>query len=52
MGSVRNPSSDARGENAPLLVWRMGKIHLGVTVNGQARAIAVEFEHHSIGSDS
>jgi xanthine dehydrogenase YagT iron-sulfur-binding subunit len=42
MGSVRNPSSDARGENAPLLVWRMGKIHLGVTVNGQARGIAVE----------
>jgi xanthine dehydrogenase YagT iron-sulfur-binding subunit len=42
MGSVRNPPSGTRGENAPLLVWKMGKIQLSVTVNGQARGIAVE----------
>lgn len=42
MGSVRNPSSDTPGENAPLLVWKMGKIQLSVTVNGRARGIAVE----------
>jgi xanthine dehydrogenase YagT iron-sulfur-binding subunit len=42
MGSVRNPSSDTPGENAPLLVWKMGKIQLSVTVNGRAHGIAVE----------
>jgi xanthine dehydrogenase YagT iron-sulfur-binding subunit len=42
MGSVRNPPSGTRGENAPLLVWKMGKIQLSVTINGQARGIAVE----------
>jgi xanthine dehydrogenase YagT iron-sulfur-binding subunit len=42
MGSVRKPPSGTRGENAPLLVWKMGKIQLSVTVNGQARGIAVE----------
>ncbi len=42
MGSVRNPPAGTRGENAPLLVWKMGKIQLSVTVNGQARGIAVE----------
>jgi xanthine dehydrogenase YagT iron-sulfur-binding subunit len=42
MGSARNPPSGTRGENAPLLVWKMGKIQLSVTVNGQARGIAVE----------
>jgi xanthine dehydrogenase YagT iron-sulfur-binding subunit len=42
MGSVRNPPSSTRGENAPLLVWKMGKIQLSVTVNGQARGIVVE----------
>jgi xanthine dehydrogenase YagT iron-sulfur-binding subunit len=42
MGSVRNPPSGTRGENAPLLVWKMGKIQLSVTVNGQARGIVVE----------
>ena len=42
MGSTRRPASDTPAENAPLMVWKMGKIHLGVTVNGQARGIAVE----------
>jgi xanthine dehydrogenase YagT iron-sulfur-binding subunit len=42
MGSTRRPASDTPAENAPLMVWKMGKIHLSVTVNGQARAIAVE----------
>jgi xanthine dehydrogenase YagT iron-sulfur-binding subunit len=42
MGSVRNPPSGTRGENAPSLVWKMGKIQLSVTINGQARGIAVE----------
>jgi xanthine dehydrogenase YagT iron-sulfur-binding subunit len=42
MGSVRNPSSDTPGESAPLLVWKMGKIQLSVTVNGRAHGIAVE----------
>jgi hypothetical protein len=39
MGSARKPPSDTPGETAPLVVWKMGKIHLSVTVNGQARAI-------------
>ena len=42
MGSTRRPASDTPAENAPLMVWKMGKIRLSVTVNGQARAIAVE----------
>jgi xanthine dehydrogenase YagT iron-sulfur-binding subunit len=42
MGSTRRPASDTPAENAPLMVWKMGKIHLCVTVNGQARVIAVE----------
>src|SRR6266478_7739953 len=42
MGSARKPPSDTPGETAPLVVWKMGKIHLSVTVNGQARGIAVE----------
>src|ERR1700733_9374620 len=42
MGSTRRPASDTPAENAPLMVWKMGKIHLSATVNGQARAIAVE----------
>jgi xanthine dehydrogenase YagT iron-sulfur-binding subunit len=42
MGSTRRPASDTPAENAPLMVWKMGKIHLSVTVNGQARGIAVE----------
>jgi xanthine dehydrogenase YagT iron-sulfur-binding subunit len=42
MGNVRNRPPGTRGENAPLLVWKMGKIQLSVTVNGQARGIAVE----------
>jgi xanthine dehydrogenase YagT iron-sulfur-binding subunit len=42
MGSTRRPASDTPAENAPLMVWKMGKIHLRVTVNGQARGIAVE----------
>jgi xanthine dehydrogenase YagT iron-sulfur-binding subunit len=42
MGRTRRPASDTPAENAPLMVWKMGKIHLRVTVNGQACAIAVE----------
>jgi xanthine dehydrogenase YagT iron-sulfur-binding subunit len=42
MGSTRRPASDTPAENAPLMVWKMGKIHLSVTVNGQVRGIAVE----------
>jgi xanthine dehydrogenase YagT iron-sulfur-binding subunit len=42
MGSTKRPASDTPAENTPLMVWKMGKIHLSVTVNGQARAIAVE----------
>ena len=42
MGSTKRPASDTPAENAPLMVWKMGKIHLSVTVNGQARGIAVE----------
>src|SRR6202140_3155236 len=40
--STRRPGPDTPGETAPLVVWKMGKIHLSVTVNGQARGIAVE----------
>jgi xanthine dehydrogenase YagT iron-sulfur-binding subunit len=42
VGSARKPPSDKPGETAPLVVWKMGKIHLSVTVNRQARGIAVE----------
>jgi xanthine dehydrogenase YagT iron-sulfur-binding subunit len=42
MGSTRRPTSDTPAETAPLMVWKMGKIHLSATVNGQARGIAVE----------
>src|SRR6202040_369064 len=42
MGSTRRPASDTPAETAPLVVWKMGKIRLDVTVNGQARGIAVE----------
>src|ERR1700719_847983 len=42
MGSARKAPSDTPAETAPLMVWKMGKIHLSVTVNGQARGIAVE----------
>jgi xanthine dehydrogenase YagT iron-sulfur-binding subunit len=42
MGSTRRPASDTPAENAPLMVWKMGKIHISITVNGQARGIAVE----------
>src|SRR5246127_3605639 len=42
MVDARNAPPDTPGETAPLVVWKMGKIHLSVTVNGQARGIAVE----------
>src|SRR6201995_3012987 len=42
MVNARKAPSDTPGETAPLVVWKMGKIHLSVTVNGQARGIAVE----------
>jgi len=42
MVNTRKAPSDTPGETAPLVVWKMGKIHLSVTVNGQARGIAVE----------
>src|SRR5260370_16793294 len=42
MVNARKAPSDTPGETAPLVVWKMGKIHLNVTVNGQARGIAVE----------
>jgi xanthine dehydrogenase YagT iron-sulfur-binding subunit len=42
MVNARKAPSDTPGETAPLVVWKMGKIHLSVTVNGQARRIAVE----------
>src|SRR5260221_586402 len=42
MGSTRRPASDRSAETAPLMVWKMGKIHLSATVNGQACGIAVE----------
>jgi xanthine dehydrogenase YagT iron-sulfur-binding subunit len=42
MATTRRPASDTPAENAPLMVWKMGKIHLSVTVNGQVRGIAVE----------
>lgn len=42
MGSTRKPASDTPAETAPLMVWKMGKIHLSATVNGQACGIAVE----------
>src|ERR1700751_3755895 len=42
MVNASKAPSDTQGETAPLVVWKMGKIHLSVTVNGQARAIAVE----------
>jgi xanthine dehydrogenase YagT iron-sulfur-binding subunit len=40
--STRSPASDSPAENAPLMVWKMGKIHLSVTVNGRVRGIVVE----------
>ena len=42
MVNARKAPSDTPGETAPLVVWKMGKIQLSVTVNGQARGIAVE----------
>ncbi len=42
MVNARTAPSDTPGETAPLVVWKMGKIHVNVTVNGQARGIAVE----------
>lgn len=41
MGSTRRPS-DTSAETTPWMVWKMGKIHLSATVNGQVRGIAVE----------
>jgi ferredoxin len=42
MVNARKAPSDTPGETAPLLVWKMGKIQLSVTVNRQARVIAVK----------
>ena len=42
MVNARKTPSGTPGETAPLVVWKMGKIHLSITVNGQARGIAVE----------
>ncbi|HEY6431118.1 MAG TPA: 2Fe-2S iron-sulfur cluster-binding protein, partial [Acetobacteraceae bacterium] len=42
MVNASKAPSNTSGETAPLVVWKMGKIHLNVTVNGQARGIAVE----------
>src|SRR6201997_2891379 len=42
MVNASKPPSDTPGETAPLVVWKMGKIHLSVTVNGQACGVAVE----------
>src|SRR6201998_701844 len=41
MGSTRRPISDTPAETTPWMVWKMGKIHLSVTVNGQARGTTV-----------
>jgi xanthine dehydrogenase YagT iron-sulfur-binding subunit len=42
MVNARKSPTDTPGETAPLVVWKMGKIHLSVTVNRQPRGIAVE----------
>ncbi len=42
MVDTRKAPSDTPGETAPLVVWKMGRLHLSATVNGQARGIAVE----------
>jgi xanthine dehydrogenase YagT iron-sulfur-binding subunit len=42
MVNAKERPLDAPIETAPLMKWRMGKIHLSFTVNGQARGIAVE----------
>lgn len=42
MGSTGRSALDTPAETAPLMVWKMGKIHLRLTVNGQACGIAVE----------
>jgi xanthine dehydrogenase YagT iron-sulfur-binding subunit len=42
MANARKAPSDKTGETAPLVVWKMGKIHLSITVNGQPRGIVVE----------
>ena len=41
MGNAARPPSDAPKKGAPLMVWKMGKIHLSITVNEQERCIAV-----------
>ncbi len=42
MVNARKAPLDTPGETAPLVVWKMGKIQLSVTVNGQAHGLAVE----------
>src|SRR5579872_2438107 len=42
MVNARKVPSDTPAETVPLVVWKMGKIQLNITVNGQARGIAVE----------
>ena len=42
MGNTRRPMSDTPAEATPWMVWKMGKIHLSATINGQARGIAVK----------
>lgn len=42
MANAKKDPLETPRETAPLVTWRMGKIPLSVTVNGQARGIAVE----------
>jgi xanthine dehydrogenase YagT iron-sulfur-binding subunit len=42
MGSTGRPASHTPAECTPLMVWKMGKIHLSLTVNERACGIAVE----------
>src|ERR1700744_3940472 len=42
MDSPTEPRNGRRQAGAPPMVWRMGKLHVNLTVNGEARELVVE----------